>query len=144
MWPWLAQLGELPRGGYYSYELVERLMGMQVENAPHVLPEYQHPQVGEAIDRKGTMTVRAIVEGEALVLGPPPGLWLDTTWALAVYREERNRTRFISRVRARINRWSLGAVLMPALLDPGQLIMERKMLIEVKKRAERLAQGRSA
>jgi hypothetical protein len=24
IWPWLAQMGELPRGGFYSYEWVER------------------------------------------------------------------------------------------------------------------------
>jgi hypothetical protein len=132
-------MGELPRGGYYSYEAVERAMGMKVENASRILPEFQQPHVGAAIDRKGTMIVRDIVPGEALVLGPPPGLWLDTAWTIAVYPESESRTRLISRVRARVLRWSPAALLMLFVIDPGQFLMERKMLLEIKKRAEALA-----
>jgi hypothetical protein len=34
IWPWLAQMGELPRGGFYSYLWVERMMGMRVTTNP--------------------------------------------------------------------------------------------------------------
>ena len=27
IWPWLVQMGELPRGGFYSYEWIQRLLG---------------------------------------------------------------------------------------------------------------------
>ena len=37
IWPWLAQMGELPRGGFYSHMWVERLMGMRVENADRMI-----------------------------------------------------------------------------------------------------------
>ncbi len=139
VWPWLAQMGELPRGGFYSYEWIERLLGMRVKNASRVLPEYQAPHSGDALDRRGNMIVRDIVPGHALVLGPPPGLWLDSTWSMAVYAEGEGRTRLVSRVRARVARWSPAALCMIALVDSGQFLMERKMLLEIKKRAEALA-----
>jgi hypothetical protein len=132
-------MGELPRGGFYSYEWIERLMGMRVENADRIMPEYQELTIGDALDRTGNMTVRAIDPGHTLVLGPPPGLWLDTAWAMAVYPTEDGGTRLVSRVRAQVVRWSPMAVFMMLLVDTGQFIMERKFLIEIKKRAEALA-----
>lgn len=139
VWPWLAQMGELPRGGFYSYEWIERLLGMRVQNASRILPEYQKPHSGDALDRRGTMIVRDIVPDRAIVLGPPPGLWLDSTWSVAVYPAGAGRTRLISRVRAKVLRWSPAAVCMMAFVDSGQFVMERKMLLEIKKRAEALA-----
>jgi hypothetical protein len=141
VWPWLAQMGELPRGGFYSYEWVERLMGMKVENTDRILPEFQRTHTGDVLDRGGNMTVRAIEPGHTLVLGPPPGLWLDSTWAMAVYPAGEGRSRLVSRVRAQVKRWT-PAALMLAIIDPGQFIMERKFLIEIKQRAEALAAQR--
>lgn len=39
-WPWLAQLGQ-GRGGFYSFERLENLMGCQIRNVDRVLPEHQ-------------------------------------------------------------------------------------------------------
>ena len=44
IWLWLAQIGESPRAGYYSYEWVERLMGMDVKNADAILSRVPAPQ----------------------------------------------------------------------------------------------------
>jgi hypothetical protein len=142
VWPWLVQMGELPRGGFYSYEWVERLMGMTVENSGRIMPEYQELRPGDSLDRAGNMTVRAIDPGRTLVLGPPPGLWLDSTWAMAVYPAGEGRTRLVSRVRAQVKRWTPTALPMMVALDPGQFVMERKFLLEIKKRAEALARER--
>jgi len=142
VWPWLAQMGELPRGGFYSYEWIERMMGMTVENADRIMPECQNLQVGDPLDRAGNMIVRAVNPGRALVLGARPGLWIDSTWAIAVYPAGEGQTRLVSRVRAQVKRWTPTAPLMMALLDPGHLVMERKFLLEVKKRAEALARER--
>jgi hypothetical protein len=140
VWPWLVQMGELPRAGFYSYEWIERLMGMNVQNADRLEVELQQIEVGKALDQRGNMVVRAIDDGRALVVGPPPGLWLDSTWAMAVYPTADGHTRLVSRVRAKVNRWTPIAPLWMAMLDPGQFVMERKFLIEVKERAESLAQ----
>jgi hypothetical protein len=139
VWPWLAQMGEAPRGGFYSYAWIERLMGMDVTNADAVLPDFQHVEAGEVIDRTGYMTVRAVEPGRFIVLGPPETISdLDSTWALVLYPATDGTTRLVSRVRARLPR-SLRGVLWLALLDPGQFVMERKMLLEIKRRAEALA-----
>jgi len=139
VWPWLPQMGELPRAGFYSFLTVERVLGMKVENADVIMPEYQHPQVGEALDRGGSMLVKGITPGESIVLGPRKGLAIDSTWAIAVYPDGIGGTRLISRLRIRYARWTPFNILAFLMLEPGQLIMERKMLVEIKKRAERLA-----
>src|SRR5690349_21803175 len=71
IWPWLVQMGETPRGGFYSYVWVERLLGMHVVNADCLLPAWQQVQVGEVLDRAGTMRVKAVEPGRFLILGPP-------------------------------------------------------------------------
>lgn len=140
VWPWLAQMGELPRGGFYSYEWVERLFGMRVENAGRILPEYQRIEQGDVLDRKGTMTVRGVEPGRWLVLGPPGAQpFGDATWCLALYPKWPSETRLISRVRARINLRNPANLLLLALLDSGQFVMERKMLLLIKERVERAA-----
>ncbi|HEU4759996.1 MAG TPA: SRPBCC family protein [Dehalococcoidia bacterium] len=142
VWPWLAQIGEFPRGGFYSYDWIERVMGMRVASAEHILPEFQQPQRGDALDRAGNLTVRALEPGRWLVLGPPEGQpWGDATWCLALYPADDGSSRLVSRVRVRLSRWTW-AVVMFLLLDPGQFIMERRMLLGVKRRAEALAAAR--
>jgi hypothetical protein len=143
IWPWIAQMGELPRGGFYSYVPVERLLGMRVENADRILPEFQSPAVGDALDRAGTMLVKAVEPGRFVVLGPPPMPDLKVTWTIALYPTGEGSTRLISRVRAWIGPGPKGLLLF-LILDPGQFLMERKMLLEIKKRAESAASRRFA
>jgi hypothetical protein len=135
VWPWLAQMGELPRGGFHSYLTVERLLGMKVENADRILPEFQDPKVGDAFDRAGTMRVQFVEPNRFLVLGPPPSPDLQTTWALALHPASEVATRLVSRCRFWMPR-TLRGILWRAILDPGQFLMERKMLLEIKRRAE--------
>jgi hypothetical protein len=137
-------MGESPRGGYYSYAWIERLMGMEVTNADALLPEFQQVEPGEVIDRTGYMTVMAVEPGRFVVLGPPDTIaGLDSTWALALHPRRDGTTRLVSRVRARLPRGPRG-LLWLLLLDPGQFLMERKMLLEIKRRAEALAAASAA
>ncbi len=135
IWPWIAQMGELPRGGFYSYLTVERLLRMKVANADRILPEFQDLRVGQAIDRAGTMLVKAVEPNRMLVLGPPPTSGFDVTWAIGLFPSGDGRTRLVSRCRALFPRGGKG-LLMFLVLDPGQFVMERKMLLEIKKRVE--------
>ncbi len=48
VWPWLAQLGQ-GRGGYYSYQLLENLVGCRIQNADAVIPSFQEISVGDPI-----------------------------------------------------------------------------------------------
>ena len=135
VWPWLAQMGELPRGGFYSYVPVERLLKLEVENATKVLADFQHLEVGQALDRAGTMVVQAVEPNRYLVLGPPPMPDLKTTWALGLYPTPWGGTRLVSRCRAWLPRSPKG-MLWLMMLDPGQFVMERKMLLEIRRLVE--------
>ena len=109
-----------------------------------ILPEHQRLKVGQALDRAGTMLVRALEPWRFLVLGRPDGLpELASTWALALYPLERGRTRLVSRVRAWIAPTARGVGLL-LVLDPGQFLMDRRMLLGTKQRAERVRCRRSA
>jgi hypothetical protein len=143
VWPWLVQMGDKPRAGYYSYTLIEKIQGLDVENAGRIMPEYQTLEVGQAIDKGGSMVVLAIEPGKHLVLGPKePPPWLESTWAFALFPDGEDRTRLVTRVRARYSLMGmLGALPWYTwpfwlLIDPGVFVMEHKMLTEIKKRAE--------
>ncbi|HLH21725.1 MAG TPA: hypothetical protein VK066_04335 [Chloroflexota bacterium] len=140
IWPWLVQMGEAPRAGFYSYTLVERALGMHVVNADRLLPGHEHLAVGDALDRTGNLVVKAIAHDQYLVLGPPADApWGTSTWSIALYPLDEERTRLVSRVRARIDHWTPQMLGWALLLDPGQFVMERKWLLGLKQRAENAA-----
>ena len=49
VWPWIAQMGPSPRAGAYTYDRIENLLGLNMHSADCVLPEFQHPDVGDTI-----------------------------------------------------------------------------------------------
>jgi hypothetical protein len=48
VWPWIAQLGQ-GRGGFYSYDALENLVGCDIHSADRIVPEFQHPQEGDEV-----------------------------------------------------------------------------------------------
>ena len=42
-------MGPSPRGGAYTYDWIENLLGLDMHSSDRVLPEYQHPQVGDTV-----------------------------------------------------------------------------------------------
>jgi hypothetical protein len=45
VWPWLVQMGP-GRGGAYTYDWIERRLGVDIHNSDRIIPEFQHLQVG--------------------------------------------------------------------------------------------------
>jgi hypothetical protein len=153
IWPWLVQIGDPPRAGYYSYTWIERMVGLHVENRDVILPEFQSVQIGEALDRNGTMRVLFVDPGHTLVVGPPASEEsVQSTWAFGLYPVDGRTTRLVTRVHGRMH-WPAMLRRTPPyawpfylLIEPGAFLMERKMLREIKRRvdaAELLAAGRS-
>jgi hypothetical protein len=137
VWPWVAQMGPAPRGGAYTYDWIENLLGLDMHSADEVLPEFQHPQVGDELGYGANRMRFERVEPErVLALRSSDGNWV---WSF-VLDEQDGATRLISRNRFRLPglRDKLGMIPM----EPGSLVMERKMLRGIKQRAERLASGR--
>ena len=54
IWPWLVQMGP-GRGGAYSYDWIERRLGIDIRNTDRVIPELQHLKVGDEILMPGYM-----------------------------------------------------------------------------------------
>ena len=134
VWPWLAQMGPSPRGGAYTYDWIENLLGLNMHSVDCVLPEFQHPEVGDTIGYgKNRMRLERVEPELVLANRTEDGNWV---WAF-VLRERDGRTRLISRNRFRLPTLTTRIGMVP--MEPASLLMERKMLHGIKERAERLA-----
>jgi hypothetical protein len=148
VWPWIAQLGQ-GRGGFYSYDFLENLMGCDIHTAARVVPEWQSIDVGDTIylHPEVGLIVAVVDPGRALVLRggvpigrtPPP---YDFTWTFVVRDQADGTTRLVVRERYGYSRrWACLAV------EPAELIsfaMSQRMLRGIKQRAERAVRGAPA
>jgi hypothetical protein len=134
VWPWLAQMGPSPRGGAYTYDWIENLMGLDMHSVDRVLPEYQDPQVGDEIGLGSNRMQLALVEPErALAWRSADGNWV---WEFLL-DEHDGTTRLLSRNRFRLPTAAARLGMLP--MEPASLVMERRMLDGIRERAERLA-----
>jgi hypothetical protein len=150
LWPWLVQIGDR-RAGFYSYDWLERLLfpglvhyAERTHSAQRIHPELQDLRVGDRINTGsiGKLSVGADVTvlepGRALVVG---------TWAFILQPMRGGRTRLL--VRDRDTGWlrllvprrfalpRLGLSLLDYLVgDPLHFVMERRMMLGLKQRAE--------
>jgi hypothetical protein len=132
VWPWIAQMGPSPRGGAYTYDWIENLLGLDMHSADEVLPEFQHPELGEEIGYgENRMRVELVEPERALAWRSTDGNWV---WAFTL-DERDGRTRLISRNRFRLPTAVARAGML--VMEPASLVMERKMLLGIKERAER-------
>jgi hypothetical protein len=140
VWPWIAQMGPLPRGGAYTYDWIENLLGLDMHSADRVLPDYQHPRVGDTLGYgKNRMRFERVEPRRVLATRSEDGNWV---WSF-VLEEQDGKTRLISRNRFRLPSLTARIGMLP--MEPASLVMERKMLHGIKQRAEQLAaEGREA
>jgi len=134
VWPWLAQMGPSPRGGAYTYDWIENLLGLDMHRVDHVLPEFQHPEVGDTIALgSNRMRLERVEPGHVLAWRSEDGNWV---WTFVLQAHD-GTTRLISRNRFRLPKIAARIGMLP--MEPASLLMERKMLLGIKERAERLA-----
>lgn len=136
VWPWLAQIGAGERGGFYSYDWIERLAGAPVHSAARILPECQNPKVGDPIIPDGVWRVLRVDPGRAFVIGNQ-----DFTWAFVPQPLDGENTRLL--VRIRVNPEQTGFI-TSSLITLPHLIMQRKMLKVLRRRSEQTARERKA
>jgi hypothetical protein len=139
VWPWLVQLGQ-GRGGLYSYDWLENLVGCGVHSTDRVMPELQVPlKVGDRIVRMARHApynpVAFVDPGHALVLGgvrdPDEDLFAgraSSTWAFIAEPVDDHTCRLVIRSR--------GRSLIARLQAPMQFVMQRKMMLGIKQRVE--------
>ena len=141
VWPWIAQLGQ-GRGGLYSYDWLENLLGCNIHSADRVVPQWQRVEVGDEVKLhpQVSLAVASVEPGRALILRggvpmgstPPP---YDFTWAFVLRHAPGAGTRLIVRERYRyVRRWA------PLLVEPicmVSFVMSQRMLRGIRSRAER-------
>jgi hypothetical protein len=149
IYPWIVQLG-VDRGGMYSVEWIENLLGLKVKTADRIHEEWQNLQVGDLVR----------FTPEDYILNPGPGLWVKqmeqdrfivfcfgmeteppdpctNTWQFVLVPQDGSTTRLILRGQ---NVGSAGVGAFFAKLFQGAwFIMERAMLLGIQERAEHLA-----
>jgi hypothetical protein len=162
VWPWVAQIGA-DRGGFYSYQWLENLIGCQVRTAGIIHPEWAARPGGELRlhPRAPALRIVSVEPGRSLVAHMPPvpgrshaaagsgepprpvepnGRWMTASWLFLVEPAGPGRCRVISRYRCATSA-DLASRLQfgPVVVEPIGFAMDRRMLIGLKQRAERSA-----
>lgn len=154
VWPWIAQIGQ-GRGGFYSYEALENIIGLQIYNSDVVLPEFQNPKIGDTIsfgpeggyplvicEYRRAMAIENWFDLDAKKVYDPgqssPENYLHLTWLWYVEELNGHNSRFISRNRLDYSPSLKGDLIFGFLAEPIVFAMDRKMCLGIKKRAERL------
>ena len=138
VWPWLVQIGE-DRGGFYSYSLLERAVGVDVHNADRIRSEWQDLRTGDTVwlarryGEAGRTVVAAVKPNSHLVLMSPAdfartrrGEKASGAWGFYL-RPHNGWTRLLVR--------GSGNAVGHAAFDIAHFVMEQKMMRGISDRA---------
>ncbi|MGY1808313.1 hypothetical protein ACI8AF_13165 [Blastococcus sp. SYSU D00669] len=145
VWPWLVQIGQ-GRGGLYSFDGLENLVGCDLHSAGRIHPDLQRLRVGDVIrlapaDGAPFFRVEHIEAPTTLVLlgggpqpdGPPDGD-PHITWQWVLHAVDGGRrTRLVVRQRLA---FPPAQRLLWHVVEPVTFVMERRMLRGLARRAE--------
>lgn len=147
VWPWLVQIGQ-GRGGFYSYDWLEQLVGADIHNVDRIVPEYQSLEAGDEVllapkdyplGSPDSWPVVADLEVERyLVLRPPtnpPGY----VWTFYLDPVEESRTRLVARMSSPRRPTVWGRFVEGITWEPAHFLMQRKMLLGIGRLAEEYA-----
>ncbi|HEY0460778.1 MAG TPA: SRPBCC family protein [Pyrinomonadaceae bacterium] len=144
VWKWLVQIGQ-QRGGFYSYDWLENLFGLKIHNTREIKPVWQTLKVGDFVrsahdgwlggrfKNKAGWFVVAMDELRSLVLRDEIE---RGSWAFILRPVNEAQTRLIIRARGNEPQGAALKIFHYGFFEPAHFIMERKMLLTLKKRAE--------
>jgi hypothetical protein len=151
VWAWLVQIGQ-GRGGFFTYAWLERLAGAGIYNVDSIVPELQHLAIGDVVplSEAGGPTVVRLEPPNVLVLhdrmdvrtatsvvaDAPDWLTCHWTWTWVLEPTGTGATRLVVRTRADLVPRAMLEPFVLCLLEPAHFIMERGMLLGIKRRAE--------
>jgi hypothetical protein len=149
VWPWLVQMGQ-GRGGLYSYDWIENLLGLHMHSADRIDTDLQGLAVGDPVRLvpEGTepplrFVVAQIDEPSVLVLGPDGDRDAAFSaqlpfpcWTFQLTPAGADRCRLVVRFQMDFDPTPLGWMAYKYALQPVHFVMERKMLLGIKQRAE--------
>lgn len=141
IWPWLVQIGA-DRGGFYSFDLLENLVGCRLKSADRLEPRWQNLSQGDSVSlhpKAPRLPLNILMPDEHLVLGE--------VWGFHLIPVDTCTTRLLIRARGgynpRLRNPVLNHVVWHLLYEPVHFVMERRMMKSIKELAERGAQSAS-
>lgn len=153
VWPWLIQVGYL-RAGWYSYDVLEDVAGTQAfvdgDSAERIIPELQELAVGDEIKLHEGISYRVhTLEAPRLLIlsdgqsNTDPDDFIHVSWAFVLEDPEGNElpeyeggTRLLIRWRIDYTPKRSNEIMWKAFVEPINFVMERRMMLGLKKRAE--------
>jgi hypothetical protein len=127
IWPWIVQVG-YKRAGFYSWDILDN---DGIPSAERIIPEYQNLKIGDLVP------LSEETDAEVIDMEPNKRLLLvfqsdgTVTWAWGLYKIDADRTRLVTRLR-----WRTTSAVSQFVLDAFEIIMMRKCLLGIKRRAE--------
>ena len=148
VWPWLAQIGQ-DRGGFYSFDLLENLVGCRMPTVDVLRPEKQTWALGDKLwmyppDKAGGIgfaTLQSYIPGRALgfatrMTGTPLSAPANGSWSFVIIPLGDSATRLLIRGRGAPGRSLLGVAFDRSIFEPAHFAMERRMMIGLAQLAE--------
>jgi hypothetical protein len=141
IWPWLVQWGQ-GRGGWYSYDWLENLFGLDIHSADRLMPEHQNPVIGDPICMGANVCISFVSVIE-------PSHWFGWqasdeddkpmwTYTLGLFPVDDTHTRLI--MRESFDKEAMPSAVILATEIPD-VVMMQKALNTVKHRAEGLPES---
>jgi len=142
VWPWIVQIGH-NRGGWYTHEWVERLLGIRYaegHSATRIHPQFQQLRIGDRIPYSpfNSIPVVALEPGRYLIIGN------TVAWVLQDLGDGRTwlivRTRGYGWIRSLFRKIpvlrEIGAAIDYVIGEPLHHYMEKGMCLGIAERAE--------
>jgi hypothetical protein len=140
IYPWIVQMG-VKRAGWYSYDLLDNFGRPSAES---VLSEHQNIQVGDVIamspDGKQGMRVKDFSKNKWILWWDEKG---DSSWVWEIYVDGETRSRLVTRVRTKYRLFS-PAIAFNLLIEFFDILMMRKCMLGIKRRAEAMSPSQSS
>jgi hypothetical protein len=148
VWAWVTQLGQ-DRGGFYSYALLEDLVGCEMPSVDRLDPALQRWALGDKLwmypPRKlagaGHAELRVLVPGAALGFatrrpGTPVAAPADGSWSFVVEPGPPGSSRLLIRGRAAGPAALFAGAFERLVFEPMHFVMERRTMETIKSLAE--------
>ena len=151
VWPWLMQIGQ-DRSGFYSYTILENLIGADMPKIERRVPEWKPRAVGETVwfatpkrfGGQGRMIAAVVEPGRSFVM-VTPGDWdrlqagkpaEETLWSFTLQPTGAGQTRLIARIRGGTPQTLLSHAMGQLFWEPVHFVMEQKMLRKIRDLSE--------
>lgn len=138
VWQWVTQIGQ-GRGGFYSYDALENLVGCHIHSADRVMPGLQKWADGEGLRLypDAPPIPLTVFEPEmTLLFAGRDENGIANSWVFYLEKIDESTTRLIARWHFDYKPRLVNRVLYNGIVEPISGVMQRKMLMGIKRRAE--------